>query len=213
MVHRTPFFFPWLYPGLTWRIPDAPKRLFLTFDDGPVPGPTEFVVDTLAATNVKGTFFCIGDNIRKHPAVYQSLLSNGHRVGNHTFNHLNGWRTSTGRYLDNVKACADVLTAISTTVDVTPGQPLFRPPYGRITRAQIATLSSFKIVMWDVLTMDYRKTLGPERCLRNTISAARDGSIVVFHDSVKAEKNLTYVLPRFIDHFKTLGYEFSVIPS
>src|SRR5690349_6311903 len=99
MVHRTPFFFPWLYPGLTWRIPDAAKkRLFLTFDDGPVPGPTEFVLDTLDAANVKATFFCIGDNIQKHTSVYRSLLAQGHGVGNHTFNHLNGWKTSTENY-------------------------------------------------------------------------------------------------------------------
>jgi peptidoglycan/xylan/chitin deacetylase (PgdA/CDA1 family) len=208
MVHRTPFFFPWLYPALTWRIPDATKKLFLTFDDGPVPGPTEFVVDTLAAAKVKGTFFCIGDNVRKHPAVYRSLLEHGHRVGNHTFNHLNGWRTSTENYLDNVRACTDVMHET-----VSASQPLFRPPYGRITRAQIRGLSSFKIVMWDALSMDYRRTLNPQRCLRNTIAAARDGSIVVFHDSVKAEKNLRYTLPRFIDHFKSLGFEFNVVPS
>jgi len=208
MIHRTPFFFPWLYPTLTWRIPDATKKLFLTFDDGPVPGPTEFVVDTLAAAKIRGTFFCIGDNIRKHPAVYRALLAHGHRVGNHTFNHLNGWRTPTENYLDNVKACADAMPESFTV-----GRPLFRPPYGRISRAQINGLSTFRIVMWDVLTMDYRRTLGPERCLRNTIGAVRDGSIVVFHDSVKAEKNLTYVLPRFIDHFKSLGFEFNVVPS
>jgi peptidoglycan/xylan/chitin deacetylase (PgdA/CDA1 family) len=208
MVHRTPFFFPWLYPALTWRIPDATKKLFLTFDDGPVPGPTEFVIDTLAAAKVRGTFFCIGDNVRKHPTVYRSLLAHGHRVGNHTFNHLNGWRTSTENYLDNVHACTDAMPE-----SLTVGRPLFRPPYGRISRAQINGLTTFKIIMWDVLTMDYMRTLGPERCLRNTIAAARDGSIVVFHDSVKAEKNLTYVLPRFIDHFKSLGFEFNVVPS
>jgi len=209
MVHRTPFFFPWLYPTLTWRVPDATKKLFLTFDDGPVPGPTDFVVDTMKAADVKGTFFCIGDNIRKHPAVYRSILDQGHRIGNHTFNHLNGWRTSGQKYLDNVQECA----AVIAESDHPEGRPLFRPPYGRITREQIAGLSAFQIIMWDVLTMDYRRTLSAERCLRNTIGAARDGSIVVFHDSVKAEKNLVYTLPRFIDHFKSCGYEFSVIPS
>ena len=210
MVHRTPFFFPWLYPGLTWRIPDsAKKRLFLTFDDGPVPGPTEFVLETLDAANVKGTFFCIGDNIQKHTSVYRSLLAKGHGVGNHTFNHLNGWKTSTENYLSNVRACGEIMAA--------QGKPqslqLFRPPYGRITRAQIDRLSLFRIIMWDVLTMDYRRTLSPERCLRKTVGAARDGSIVVFHDSLKAEKNLRYVLPGFINQCKLLGYEFSVIPS
>lgn len=209
MVHRTPFFFPWLYPTLTWRIPDATKRLFLTFDDGPVPGPTEFVVETLKATNTRATFFCIGDNIRKYPAIFRTLLEHKHRIGNHTFNHLNGWRTSGKKYLENVQECNAVINAPEGADAVT----LFRPPYGRITREQIAGLSAFKIIMWDVLTMDYRRTLSPERCLRNTIRAARDGSIVVFHDSLKAEKNLVYALPRFIDHFKSLGYDFNVIPS
>ncbi|MGC3948662.1 MAG: polysaccharide deacetylase family protein [Chryseolinea sp.] len=209
MVHRTPFFFPWLYPTLTWRIPDATKTLFLTFDDGPVPGPTEFVIETLKAANVKGTFFCIGDNIRKHPTVFRSMIAQGHRIGNHTFNHLNGWRTTRQKYLDNVEQCASVIEEPSGPEE----KPLFRPPYGRITRDQISGLSSFKIIMWDVLTMDYRRTLSPEQCLRNTIGAARDGSIVVFHDSLKAEKNLVYTLPRFIDHFKSRDYEFSVIPS
>ena len=209
MVHRTPFFFPWLYPKLTWRIPDATKNLFLTFDDGPVPGPTEFVAETLKATNTRATFFCIGDNIRKHPAIFRTLLEHKHRIGNHTFNHLNGWRTSRQKYLENVQECNAVINAPEGADAVT----LFRPPYGRITREQIAGLSAFKIIMWDVLTMDYRRTLSPERCLRNTIRAAREGSIIVFHDSLKAEKNLVYVLPRFIDHFKSLGYDFNVIPS
>lgn len=209
MVHRTPFFLPWLYPTLTWRIPDATKQLFITFDDGPVPGPTEFVIDTLAAADVRATFFCIGDNVDKHPSVYRSLLAHGHSVGNHTFHHLNGWRTSTRTYVDDVRLCAGVLGER----DANQRSALFRPPYGRISREQIRALPSFRIIMWDVLTMDYRRTLSPARCLQNTIGAVRDGSIVVFHDSLKAEKNLRYVLPRFIDHFKSQGYSFNVIPS
>jgi len=210
MVHRTPFFLPWLYPTLTWRIAHATKTIYLTFDDGPVAGPTEFVVDTLAAANVQATFFCIGDNVQKHPGIYESLLAQGHATGNHTYNHLNGWKTSTENYVDNVHACAAVMKKGSAARN----RPLFRPPYGRISRAQIELLEpSFNIVMWDVLTMDYRRTLSPDRCLRNTAQAVRDGSIVVFHDSIKAEKNLRYVLPKFIAHFKSLGYDFNVIPS
>lgn len=208
MIHRTPFFLPLLYPALTWRIPET-KRLYLTFDDGPVPGPTEFVLETLSAAGVRGTFFCIGDNIRKHPEIYRSILAHGHTVGNHTYNHLNGWRTSTRQYVENVQACADIMASYAGHHT----RPLFRPPYGRITRSQIQALAGFRVVMWDVLTMDYRKTLSPEHCLRNTLRVARDGSIVVFHDSHKAEKNLRFVLPRFIDHFKTSGFTFNVIPS
>jgi len=210
MVHRTPFFLPWLYPTLTWRVADAPKTIFLTFDDGPVIGPTEFVVDTLASANVRATFFCIGDNIRKHRGVFDSLVAAGHAIGNHTFNHLNGWKTSTKDYVDNVQACTEIIGAPG----VGNGQPLFRPPYGRISRAQIELLApAFEVVMWDVLSMDYRKTLSPDRCLHNTVRAVRNGSIVVFHDSLKAEKNLRYVLPKFIGHFKSLGHRFDVIPS
>lgn len=209
MIHRTPFFLPWLYPGLTWRMDEAPRTLYLTFDDGPVPGPTEFVIETLREKGVRGTFFCIGDNVQKHPAVFQSLIADGHAVGNHTFHHLNGWKTSTQAYLDNVGACAAVLGAQPSL----GSKALFRPPYGRITRAQIRALNSYNIVMWDVLTMDYRRTLGPERCLENTLAATRDGSIVVFHDSVKAEKNLRYVLPRYIDHCQSRGYRFHTLTS
>lgn len=210
MIHRTPFILPWLYPTLTWRVADASKKLYLTFDDGPVAGPTEFVMETLATRGVRGTFFCIGDNIQKHPSIYRSLWKQGHAIGNHTFNHLNGWKTSTERYVSNVEACS---AAIGNYETEHVGRPLFRPPYGRITRAQIRALDSFEIVMWDVLTMDYRRTLSPERCLANTIAAVRDGSIVVFHDSLKAEKNLRYVLPRFIEHCQSSGYSFDVISS
>lgn len=211
MVHRTPFFLPWLYPALTWRIPNASKQLFLTFDDGPVPGPTEFVRETLAAANVRATFFCIGDNIVRHPSLFKSLMEGGHAIGNHTFHHLNGWRTPTERYVDNISQCTAVMERQHPSC--ASGRPLFRPPYGRITRRQIDALVSFRIIMWDVLTMDYNNRLPAERCLRNTIGAVREGSIIVFHDSFKAERNLTYALPRFLDHFISQGFAFNVIPS
>lgn len=208
MIHRTPFFLPWLYPTLTWRIQDARRQLFLTFDDGPVPGPTEFVLQTLALSNSKATFFCIGDNIRKHPDVFRSVLNDGHEVGNHTFHHVNGWRSSRDHYIAEVGQCEEIMQAHNAST-----RRLFRPPYGRITHAQVERLKPFDVIMWDVLTMDYRKTLRPERCLRNSISAVRDGSIIVFHDSIKAEKNLYYVLPRFIDHFASAGYSFNLLPA
>lgn len=199
---RTPFFLPWLYPGLTWRIPVQDKVLFLTFDDGPVPGPTQFVLETLAARKALATFFCIGDNVVKHTPIYRDVVRNGHAVGNHTFNHLKGWKTSVSEYRNNIAQCDAVLEG---------NIRLFRPPYGRITRAQIKSLPDYRIIMWDVLTHDYAASISPERCLRGSIQATRPGSVVVFHDSVKAEKNLLYVLPRYMDHFSELGYTFKTI--
>ncbi|HYG00822.1 MAG TPA: polysaccharide deacetylase family protein [Chryseosolibacter sp.] len=206
--HRTPFFLPFIYPTLTWRIKSNDKKLYLTFDDGPMPGPTDFVLKELAARSAKGTFFCIGDNVAKHQSMLQSIFSEGHAVGNHTYNHLNGWRSSDETYLQNIEKCADVL---ASKVSLTE-RPLFRPPYGRIRLSQIRKLTGFNIIMWDVLTHDYDGTLDGQVVLKKSIKATRSGSIIVFHDSLKAEKNLRYALPRFLDHFADLGYEFCSIP-
>lgn len=199
MIFRTPFILPLIYPTLVWRIPTVAKEIYLTFDDGPVPGPTEFVLDTLKQNDCKATFFSIGDNVKKHPAVYQRILKEGHAMGNHTFNHLKGWSHSDEDYLTNIKECDQAFGSKSQ---------LFRPPYGRITKSQIRKLNDYKIVMWDVLTSDYNAKLSPERCLTGSIQATRPGSIVVFHDSVKAERNMTYALPRFMDHFLNQGFIF-----
>lgn len=203
--HRTPFFLPWIYPDLTWRIPTEEKELYLTFDDGPVQGPTEFVLETLKQYSAKATFFCIGDNVRKHPQVFRKIIDDGHQVGNHTFNHLNGWKTPNLSYVDNIKLCDEVFE--QNTIKT----KLFRPPYGRITGKQIKSLPGYTIVMWDVLSVDYAKSLSAEACLQNTISATRPGSIIVFHDSYKAEKNMTHALPRFVKHFAEKGFSFKVL--
>jgi len=214
VVHRTPFFLPALYPSLTWRIDTPLKELYLTFDDGPIPGPTEFVLDTLARYNARATFFCIGDNVRKHPAVYRQVVAGNHAIGNHTFNHLNGWKTPREGYVQNIQECQSVLMTEGKSTVASEGRLLFRPPYGRITRSQIRSLSAlYHIVMWDVLSVDYNKNLSAEACLRNTIGACRPGSIVVFHDSVKAEKNMMYALPRVLDHFSAAGYVFKPLPA
>ena len=209
--HRTPFFLPWLYPSLTWRMPHQHRTLYLTFDDGPVPGPTEFVLQTLQSFSVKATFFCIGDNVKKHPEVMHKILQDGHTVGNHTFNHLNGWKSDHQRYANNVEQCKVEIARSGFLRQDTA--PLFRPPYGRITRKQIQHLSGYSIIMWDVLSFDFLQRLSPEKCLRGTIQATRPGSIVVFHDSVKAEKNLYYALPRYIEYFLSKGFSFDTIPS
>jgi peptidoglycan/xylan/chitin deacetylase (PgdA/CDA1 family) len=203
--HRTPFVLPWLYPSLTWRMPSEEKNIYLTFDDGPVHGPTEFALDELKKYSAKATFFCIGDNVHKHPEIFSKIIQGGHAVGNHTFNHLNGWKTASSIYLQNVKKCDDILNSHTTSTK------LFRPPYGRITRNQIKLLEGYTIVMWDVLSVDYARSLSAERCLRNTIAATRDGSIVVFHDSYKAEKNMTHALPRYLEHFTSKGYSFKTL--
>jgi peptidoglycan/xylan/chitin deacetylase (PgdA/CDA1 family) len=203
---RNPFFLPWLYPGLLWRMPSTEKKLYLTFDDGPIPGPTEFVLDLLNRTGTKATFFCIGDNVKKNPGIFRRIMAEGHAVGNHTFHHLSGWKTGVADYVANVSMCDDVIR------DSGYSQPtMFRPPYGRITRRQIASLASRRIVMWDVLSNDYASSLAPEDCLRGSKAATRPGSIVVFHDSLKAEKNLTHVLPKYIDHFLKQGYTFHLL--
>ena len=200
--YRTPFIFPLLYPQLTWHIPTQEKIIYLTFDDGPVPGTTEFVLDLLKKHNGQATFFCIGDNVLRNPEVFKKIREGNHVIGNHTFNHLKGWKFSTKEYVENTIKCAEVIGKENL---------LFRPPYGRITRSQIRALNDQKIIMWDVLTHDYLASLSGQKCLQGSIAATRPGSIVVFHDSHKAEKNMMYALPRYMDHFMNLGFKFKSI--
>ncbi len=198
---KTPFWLRWLYPGLVWRKMSAKPVIYLTFDDGPIPEATPFVMSVLEKYNAKATFFCIGDNIRKHPEIFQKLIEVGHAVGNHTFNHLKGWKTDDEVYLENFRLC-DSLTR----------SRLFRPPYGRIKRSQISKLKDgfpgLKIIMWDVLSGDFDLNLSPEKCLRNVLKATEAGSIVVFHDSLKAFERLEYVLPRALEYWNKRGYSF-----
>lgn len=208
MIFRTPFFLPWFYPELVWKTDTQEKKIFLTFDDGPVPGPTEFVLETLKNFNAKATFFCIGDNVRKHPEVFAEVVHEGHAIGNHTFNHLKGWNYPTSEYLNNVSLCATQFEVAGIPSSLSNSQQLFRPPYGRIKRSQIKALSNYRIIMWDVLTHDYAKSYSPQRCLSGSVKATRPGSIVVFHDSMKAERNMKYALPRYLDHFSGMGFSF-----
>jgi peptidoglycan/xylan/chitin deacetylase (PgdA/CDA1 family) len=184
------------------------RCLYLTFDDGPVPGPTEFALEQLRKFAVPATFFCIGDNISKHPHVFRDILERGHAIGNHTVNHRNGWKTGVQEYVSNTNA----FDAIAKNAGLVTPTRLFRPPYGRITQKQVASLSQYRIVMWDVLSQDYNQRLSPEKCLQKTIHACRPGSIVVFHDSYKAQRNMEYALPRLIEHFGAAGYCFKTIP-
>lgn len=204
-THKTPFFIKLAYPSLEWSKDRAEKKVYLTFDDGPIPGVTEFVLQQLEAFNVKATFFCVGDNVQKHPDVYMRVLEQGHAVGNHTFNHLNGWKVSDDKYIQNVLKCSEAMAENGL------GQKplLFRPPYGKIKRSQIKKLKAdYRVIMWDVLSGDFDKGLCAEVCLEKTIKATRNGSIVIFHDSIKAEPNLKWVLPRYLERLHKEGYTF-----
>ncbi len=203
-LHKTNFLIRALYPNFVWRKPSDEKKIYLTFDDGPIPEVTEFVMETLEKYQAKATFFCIGDNISKNPSIFQQILKDGHSVGNHTFNHLRGWATEDVAYLENVVKCQ---TEIQKNGHHTK---LFRPPYGRIKRKQAnVLLSDYEIVMWDVLSGDFSQNLSPETVLKKTIKHTEAGSIVLFHDSIKANKRMSYALPRFLEHFSTQGFQFS----
>ena len=198
---KAPLLLQWLYPTLTWHRSRAEKRIFLTFDDGPIPDVTPDIINTLKTYDIKATFFCVGENIKKHPDLFGRLLENGHRIGNHTYNHLNGWKTADRAYLENVARCQQ-LTQTS----------LFRPPYGRGKRSQYARLKpDYEIIMRDVLSGDFDTELTPEKCLDNVIKHTRNGSIIVFHDNLKAIPRVTYALPRAIEHWLGEGYEFGML--
>ncbi|MCO4291845.1 polysaccharide deacetylase family protein [Solitalea sp. MAHUQ-68] len=198
---KTPYFIKKLFPSLTWNYPRTEKVLYLTFDDGPIPEVTPFVVEQLKKYGAKATFFCIGDNVRKHPEVFELVKKNGHSIGNHTFNHLNGWHTQTNEYLKNIQKCQELTKSY-----------LFRPPYGKIRPTQILDLKKhYKIVMWDVLSGDFDLKLTPEECLENVIKHTENGSIIVFHDSLKAEPRLRHTLPLALAHWAKLGYKFKAI--
>jgi len=201
-----------LVPQGQWRMPVAPgeKTLYLTFDDGPIPDETPFVLEQLAGVGARGTFFCVGDNVARHSEVARQVLAAGHRLGNHTHHHLNGWKTPPAEYLANVALCQQALDALQPIVPA--NRPLLRPPYGRITRTLARTLArTHQLIMWDVLTYDFDAAYAPERCLRTALRYSRPGAIVVFHDSLKASRNLRYVLPRYLQHFAALGYRFDVL--
>jgi peptidoglycan/xylan/chitin deacetylase (PgdA/CDA1 family) len=186
---------------LTWKIPTARKEIYLTFDDGPHPTITPFVLNCLKKYDAKATFFCLGKNVRDNPDVFKQIVDEGHAVGNHTFDHLNGWKTGDSTYLKDVVLTNQLVSS-----------HLFRPPYGRISRSQIRQLSpAYRIVMWDVLSGDFDINVSPETCYQNVITKAEPGSIIVFHDSEKAFSRLEYALPEALAFFAQQGYEMKAI--
>ncbi len=198
---RPPYLFRKLIPGALWRMNKTEKKIYLTFDDGPVPGVTPEALSVLKNFNVKATFFCVGNNVRKHPEIFKQIISEGHAVGNHTFAHADGWNMTTKNYLSEVQKCSEIFSS-----------KLFRPPYGRMRTPQRKKIQrKFKIVLWDVLTYDFDSELSGEDCLQATLKNSREGSIVVFHDSVKAKERMLFVLPKFIEEMKGRGFEFGVL--
>jgi peptidoglycan/xylan/chitin deacetylase (PgdA/CDA1 family) len=207
---KTPKLLKLLKPSLEWEVEKTGEpTIYLTFDDGPIPAVTEFVIDTLARYDAKATFFCIGENIKKHPGIFEKVLKAGHSIGNHTYNHLKGSETKTSEYLDNIAACDVILKQEMGNIT-----PLFRPPFGRLKESQRkAVLKEKRIIMWDVLSQDYRLSVDKETCNNKVLKHTGDGSIVIFHDSLKAQEKMEYALTRMIAHFSKLGYVFKAIPN
>ena len=195
---KTPKFVQRLIPERIWAFPNNNNSVFLTFDDGPIPEVTPWVLETLKQYDAKATFFCIGDNVNKHPKVFNQLIDEGHSIGNHTYNHLNGWKTKNDQYISNCNLLKD---SIKPFKDV----KLFRPPFGKLTFKQSKNLQKegFRIIMWDVLSADFDKNISKEKCLINVLKNIEVGSIVVFHDSLKSNEKLRYVLPKVLEHLKS----------
>lgn len=197
-----------IFSGYVWDIPATQETVYLTFDDGPIPQVTEWVLDLLKQHSIKATFFCIGDNIDKNPGVFQKVIKEGHTIGNHTYNHINGWNTDTAAYLKNIETCRQSIINKSG-IDT----KLFRPPYGKISREQAKEVKNlgYQIIMWDVLSADFDITITPHKCLDNVIKNAANGSVIIFHDSIKAFPNLEYALPKVIEYFKEKGFSFGTL--
>ncbi len=205
----------WLYSGYTWDKFNEVKEekiLYLTFDDGPIPEVTPWVLETLVKFNAKATFFCIGDNVSKHLEIYRLLLESDNTVGNHTFNHLKGWRTPTNEYVKNVlKAQNEIEKGLASTEK--KQKKFLRPPYGKIKNGQAKKLKKlgFEIIMYDTIAYDWDASIAGEKCADNIIKHAKSGSIIVFHDSLKAEKNLKLALPEVLEYYTNKGYKFEAL--
>ncbi|MGG9961517.1 polysaccharide deacetylase family protein [Ferruginibacter sp. SUN106] len=200
----TPWWLRRLFPGCLWDIKTKEKEIYISFDDGPHPTITPFVLAELKKYNAKATFFCIGDNVKKFPQVYQQVIDEGHAIGNHTMHHINGWKTSDDDYLNDIATAGQQIHS-----------KLFRPPYGRVTRSQLRKLHNDNVkiqtVMWSVLAGDWIATLAPEKCFCQVRDAVYPGCIIVFHDSEKANDRMSYALPKLLEHFTARGYLFKKI--
>lgn len=190
----------WLFPNVVWSIEDN-EGIYLTFDDGPTPGVTEWILQTLERYDAKATFFVLGKNVEMYPDLYQMILDKGHKIGNHTYSHQKGWNMPLDRYIEDVDLAGDMLHT-----------ELFRPPYARITRTQLRQISQrYRVVMWNVLSRDYNRQLSPRACLRGTIKGLRGGDIISLHDSDKSFRNTSYVLPFLLRKAQELGLKCKIL--
>ncbi len=205
---KTNRFIKWLFPKYIWEIPNAKKEVYLTFDDGPTPEITAWTLTELQKHKAQATFFCIGNNIEKHPDLFKRIVESGHAIGNHTFNHLKGWKTDLNTYIENTHLCQKQFDSQNL-----PFVNLFRPPYGKIKNSQANALQQlgYKIIMWDIISQDYDKTVSEEMCVKNVIQHVKPGSIIVFHDSIKASQNLKYALPKVLKFLNENGFVCSKI--
>lgn len=201
LLVRPPQLLRSFYKDSLWRMDKNEAVIYLTFDDGPIPELTEWVLDILKKYGIKATFFCVGDNIVKNSLIFERIVKEGHQVGNHTFNHQKGWEVKNSDYFENIEKCQEFTKT-----------NLFRPPYGRIKKSQYKQIAKhYKVVFWDVLSYDYDKLTSPKKCLDNSIRYTRNGSVIVFHDNIKAQKNLKFTLPQYIEHFLKLNYKFATL--
>ncbi len=201
IIEQPAVYLRWLYPRALWRMDHHEKVVYLTFDDGPIPESTPFILNTLQHYGIKATFFMVGDNVRKYPELYKRIMSEGHQVGNHTHNHISGFRHSLRDYSYNVEKANAYIRS-----------HLFRPPHGWMRLAQYALLSrKYKVVMWDVVTRDYSKWMTPQDVVNNVKRYTRPGSIITFHDSLKSIDKLQTALPASIEWLLQEGYRFGVI--
>jgi len=209
IIEQPARFLRWLYPEAIWRMDPNVKAVYLTFDDGPIPEATPFVLDTLARYGIKATFFVVGDNVHKHPELFQRIISEGHRDGNHTYNHIGGFRWLSRNYLRNTKKAQE---EIEQWMSIAQFPPLFRPPHGwmRPLQYQVIRRKKYRIIMWDLVTRDYSKRLNADEVLENVKRYARNGSIITFHDSLRSIDKLHKILPSAIEWLQEQGYEFRI---
>ena len=202
---KTPKLFEFIYPEAIWHGPRNKKHVYLTFDDGPVPDVTEYVLDLLSEYRIKATFFCVGENVIKYPEIFKRILREGHGVGNHTFNHLNGWQVDEKEYMNNIQLCLDAFRKMGYKNDV----HLFRPPYGKIRKRTFAKIKEdYKIIMWDVLSYDFSRKVNEQKCLEKSLRFTKKGSIIIFHDSNKTFDKIKLVISQYIKSLKDRNYEF-----
>ncbi len=206
-MHHIPSLVPKIFHQMVWHFSREQNNIYLTFDDGPVPGVTDFVLEELGLRNMKATFFMVGDNVRKFPDLARKVVEEGHGLGNHTFSHMNGFQNSAERYLNDIACCQREI------IRATGENPLiFRPPYGKITKKQFQlTAKKYKLIMWDVISGDYDQHQSPQKCLKKSIKYSQNGSIVLFHDQQKTEAVIRAVLPEYLDYIKRSGFQTCIL--